>query len=203
SGPLSFLRMYSAATEEVKQGGRRRGANMAVLRIDHPDVLEFISCKDSENTVLVNFNISVGITEEFLDAVRNGTDWDFINPRTKEVTGSMPAQELWDAIAQNAWRMADPGVLFLDEANKYNPTPDIGRLEATNPCGESWLLPNEACTLGSINLAKFAEMSGIMWDNLKLTVRQAVRFLDNTIDASSYATEDIKLMHQGNRKIGL
>lgn len=203
SGPVSFLEMYDAVTQTIKQGGRRRGANMAVLRVDHPDIKEFITCKDAENTKIINFNISVGVTDEFMRAVEDNESWDLINPRDGEVTETVQARELFNMIAEHAWLTGDPGILFLDEANKFNPTPAIGVLEATNPCGESWLLPNEACTLGSMNMSKFVSNGKIMWNALKNQIMLAIRFLDNAVDASSYATEDIMKMHRANRKIGL
>ena len=208
SGPVSFMRMYSAGTEEIKQGGRRRGANMAVLRCDHPDVEEFISCKDAENTNVVNFNISVACTDEFMRAIENDQPWELKDPNTKEVTKTYTsARELFNLIAREAWRTGDPGVLFIDRANEANPTPTVGLFAATNPCGESWLLPNEACTLGSINLSKFVintiDGPEIDFENLQTVVRACVRFLDNAIDASSYAAPEIRDMHRANRKIGL
>ena len=208
SGPVSFMRMYSAGTEEVKQGGRRRGANMAVLRCDHPDIEEFIACKDTENTTVVNFNISVACTDEFMRAVTEKLPWKLVNPRDTQVTKNYSdANELFDQIAQEAWRTGDPGVLFIDRANEANPTPTVGKFAATNPCGESWLLPNEACTLGSINLSKFVistdEGPEVDFEALQAVVRLCVRFLDNAVDASSYATPEIREMHRANRKIGL
>ena len=206
SGPVSFMRIFNTATEQVKQGGTRRGANMAILRIDHPDILEFIHCKDKEGE-LNNFNISVGITDTFMDAVTKDTDYELVDPRSKTTVGALNARQVYDDIVRQAWKTGDPGIVFLDRLNRDNPTPEIGEIESTNPCGEQPLLPMEACNLGSINLAKMVHDIGdgpaIDYDELKSVVWSAVRFLDNTIEMSQYPIEAIDQMVKGNRKIGL
>jgi len=206
SGPVSFMRIFNTATEQVKQGGTRRGANMAILRVDHPDIMEFIYCKRNHHE-LNNFNISVGITEAFMAAVREGESYDLVEPRYGEKVGRLNAAEVYNALVDQAWENGDPGIVFLDRINEDNPTPDLGEIESTNPCGEQPLLPMEACNLGSINLAKFATENGhgptIDYEALREIVWQAVRFLDDTIDMSRYPIRKIDEMVKGNRKIGL
>jgi ribonucleoside-diphosphate reductase alpha chain len=206
SGPVSFMRIFNTATEQVKQGGTRRGANMAILRVDHPDIMDFIHSKKN-NTELNNFNISVGVTDSFMKAVREDRPYALVAPHTRRKVKSLRAAEVYDALVKNAWENGDPGVVFLDRLNADNPTPELGEIESTNPCGEQPLLPMEACNLGSINLAKFVVQNGngpvIDYDTLREITWHAVRFLDNTIDKSRYPMPEIDTVVKGNRKIGL
>jgi len=206
SGPVSFMKIFNTATEQVKQGGTRRGANMSILRVDHPDIMEFIYCKKN-NRELNNFNISVAVTDVFMESVKNNTPYSLWDPRDKRKTGELNAAEVYQALLKQAWKNGDPGVIFLDRINRDNPTPKLGEIESTNPCGEQPLLPLEACNLGSINLAKFVTENGegptIDYEGLKEPVWWAVRFLDDTIDVSKYPLPEIVKMVKRNRKIGL
>ncbi|HSM75661.1 MAG TPA: vitamin B12-dependent ribonucleotide reductase, partial [Desulfobacterales bacterium] len=206
SGPVSFMKIFNTATEQVKQGGTRRGANMAILRVDHPDILEFINCKQDPQS-LHNFNISVGVTDGFMRALEAGSAYDLLDPRDGRKTGSLNAAEVYTLMVERAWANGDPGIIFLDRINRDNPTPELGAIESTNPCGEQPLLPMEACNLGSINLARFvsteAGTPAIDYETLKEVIGWSVRFLDDTIDVSRYPLPEITAMVQGNRKIGL
>jgi len=220
SGPVSFMRIYNTATEVIKQGGARRGANMGILRIDHPDILEFIKIKRHEEELL-NFNISISVTDAFMQALKNDAEYDLVNPRSKQVGGRLRAKDVFNEIVESAWETGDPGLVFIDRINRDNPTPHIGTIESTNPCGEQPLLPYESCVLGSINLSKVlkavskknhrslkkVEREGLLyeidWERLAYLVKLGVRFLDNTIDVNKYPVIEIEKMHKGNRKVGL
>lgn len=203
SGPISFLKIYDTATETIKQGGTRRGANMAILRVDHPDIFDFIDCKRDQRSIL-NFNISVGATREFMNAVREDGSFWLRDPRTGEGVKQVSARELMSRIVQAAWECGDPGMVFLDRINEVNPTPEEGEMESTNPCGEQPLLPFESCNLGSLNLGEyFSEEEGFLWEVFKKDIELAVRFLDNVVDLNSYPIDECAKITRKNRKIGL
>ena len=221
SGPVSFMRIYNTATEVIKQGGARRGANMGILRIDHPDILEFIKIKRDEEELL-NFNISISVTDAFMKSLRKNSTYNLLNPRSRKTTGKLNANKVFKEIVESAWETGDPGLVFIDRINKDNPTPHIGEIESTNPCGEQPLLPFESCVLGSINLSRIlkevksqkSEVRSqkktettssfeIDWELLGYLVNLGVRFLDNAIDVNKYPVPEIEKMHKGNRKIGL
>lgn len=203
SGAISFAKIYDTATEVMKQGGRRRGANMGILRADHPEIMDFIVAKEKEG-VLRNFNISVAATDKFMEAVEKDGDFNLTNPRNNEVSETLKARAIWNLMIMMAWKNGEPGIIFLDTINKHNPTPNLGQIESTNPCGEQPLLPYESCNLGSIDVSKFVPEDGKMdWNRLRETVRWGVRFLDNVIDANVYTLPEIETITKGNRKIGL
>jgi ribonucleoside-diphosphate reductase alpha chain len=202
SGPVSFMSLYDASTDVVKQGGTRRGANMGILRVDHPDIMDFITCKD-DTTKITNFNISVGVTDAFMRAVETDEEYDLIHPASHKVAGRLRARDVWSRIIHGAWKTGEPGVFFIDRANYYNPVPHLGKYEATNPCGEQPLLPYDVCNLGSINLAEFVVNGQIDWARLRRVVHLCTHFLENVIDANHYPLPEITNLAQRIRRIGL
>ena len=202
SGPVSFMKLYDASTDAVKQGGTRRGANMGILRVDHPDILEFITCKE-DLTQVVNFNISVAVTEKFMDAVKAGTEYELVDPGTGKVSGTLDAAMVWNKMIEGAWRTGEPGVFFVDEANRYNPVPHLGAYEATNPCGEQPLLAYDVCNLGSINVGFYVKDGKMDWDAFKRDVHLSTHFLDNIIDVNKFPLEEIDALSKRIRRIGL
>jgi len=202
SGPVSFMRVFDSATEVIKAGGKRRGAMMGVLRADHPDVIEFITSKQKPG-VLSNFNVSVAVTDDFMKKVEEDGEYWLINPRNKEKVRRLKAEDVWSLMAKSAWESGDPGVIFIDEINRHNPIPEVGRIDSTNPCGEQPLLPYESCNLGSVNLSRMVENGKVNWEKLRETVWNAVLFLDDVIDANRFPLNDIAEMTRANRKIGL
>jgi ribonucleoside-diphosphate reductase alpha chain len=207
SGPVSFMKIFDEATQQIKQGGRRRGANMGILRVDHPDILKFITCKDRTSEI-TNFNISVAVTDKFMEAVKAGTSYDLVNPRNHQVVKQIDAREVFERIAYQAWKNGEPGLFFIDETNRRQPTPHVGLMEATNPCGEQPLLPYESCNLGSINLERHMVRSkagkwDVDWKKLEASIRTSAHLLDNVIDMNAYPVKEIEEMTRATRKIGL
>ncbi|MBD3263033.1 adenosylcobalamin-dependent ribonucleoside-diphosphate reductase, partial [Candidatus Woesearchaeota archaeon] len=202
SGPVSFMKVFNSATEVIKQGGKRRGANMGILDVNHPDIKEFITIKTNPDE-LKNFNLSVAVTNKFMRAVKQNKKYSLINPRNNKITKKISAKRIWNLISKTAWQTGDPGVIFLDEINKKNPTKHVGKIKSTNPCGEQPLHPYESCNLGSINLSKFVKGNKLEWNRLKETIHKAIHFLDNVIDINNFPLPEIEKVTKANRRIGL
>src|SRR5919199_3871688 len=202
SGPVSFMSLFDASTDVVKQGGTRRGANMGILRVDHPDIMEFITCKD-DTTKVTNFNISVAVTDAFMTAVEADGHYDLIHPKTGQVTGQLRAREVWELIIHGAWKTGEPGVFFIDRANYYNPVPHLGQYEATNPCGEQPLLAYDVCNLGSINVGYYVRDGAMDWDAFRRDIHLSTHFLDNIIDVNKFPLPEIDALSKRIRRIGL
>src|SRR5258708_18608551 len=202
SGPISFMKLYDASTDAVKQGGTRRGANMGILRVDHPDIMDFISCKE-DLTQVTNFNISVAVTTTFMEAVKNRTSYDLVDPTTHEVTGQLDANAVWDKMILGAWRTGEPGCFFIDEANRYNPVPHLGAYEATNPCGEQPLLAYDVCNLGSINIGVYVKDDPLDWDAFPRDIQLSTHLLDTIIDANNNPLPEINALSKRIRRIAL
>ncbi|HTR79795.1 MAG TPA: adenosylcobalamin-dependent ribonucleoside-diphosphate reductase, partial [Gemmatimonadaceae bacterium] len=202
SGPVSFMKLYDASTDAVKQGGTRRGANMGILRVDHPDILDFITCKE-DLTQVTNFNISVAVTRKFMEAVKADRSYDLIDPHTGDAVGQLAARDVWDRMILGAWRTGEPGVFFVDEANRYNPVPHLGAYEATNPCGEQPLLPYDVCNLGSINVGYYVVDGQMDWEAFRRDIHLSTHFLDNIIDVNRYPLPEIDSLSKRIRRIGL
>src|SRR5438132_1647065 len=202
SGPVSFMKLYDASTDAVKQGGTRRGANMGILRVDHPDIMDFITCKE-DLTQVTNFNISVAITRKFMEAVAASASYDLIDPSNGRIAGQLDAKTVWDKMILGAWRTGEPGVFFIDEANRYNPVPHLGAYEATNPCGEQPLLPYDVCNLGSINVGHYVKNGAMDWDAFRKDIHLSTHFLDNIIDVNKYPLPEIDSLSKRIRRIGL
>jgi ribonucleoside-diphosphate reductase alpha chain len=202
SGPVSFMKLYDASTDAVKQGGTRRGANMGILRVDHPDIMEFITCKE-DLTQIVNFNISVAVTAKFMEAVKGGTSYDLIDPASGDAVGQLDAKAVWNKMIDGAWRTGEPGCFFIDEANHYNPVPHLGSYEATNPCGEQPLLAYDVCNLGSINVGYYVRDGKMDWEAFRRDICLSTHFLDNIIDVNRYPLREIDALAKRIRRIGL
>ena len=202
SGPVSFMKLFDASTDAVKQGGTRRGANMGIMRVDHPDIMDFITCKE-DLTQIVNFNISVAVTDMFMKAVRNGAEYDLVDPVTKRVTGQLEARAVWNKMIDGAWRTGEPGCFFIDEANRFNPVPHLGAYEATNPCGEQPLLAYDVCNLGSVNVGYYVKDGALDWDAFRRDIQLSTHFLDNIIDVNKYPLAEIDDLSKRIRRIGL